>query len=48
MGRPKRTTKQRKNPKLDKLEAFLEDFDSEGMDDKEHVDASLLLAINII
>ncbi|XP_041738905.1 borealin isoform X1 [Coregonus clupeaformis] len=29
MGRPKRTTKQRKNPKLDKLEAFLEDFDSE-------------------
>ncbi|XP_021417697.1 borealin isoform X1 [Oncorhynchus mykiss] len=29
MGRPKKTTKQRKNPKLDKLEAFLEDFDSE-------------------
>uniref|UniRef100_A0A4W5MFC1 Cell division cycle associated 8 n=1 Tax=Hucho hucho TaxID=62062 RepID=A0A4W5MFC1_9TELE len=29
MGRPKRMTKQRKNPKLDKLEAFLEDFDSE-------------------
>ncbi|XP_038828086.1 borealin-like [Salvelinus namaycush] len=29
MGRPKRTTKQCKNPKLDKLEAFLEDFDSE-------------------
>ncbi|KAL0962459.1 hypothetical protein UPYG_G00340250 [Umbra pygmaea] len=29
MGRPKRTTKQRKNPKLDKLEAFLDDFDSE-------------------
>ncbi|XP_023832186.1 borealin [Salvelinus sp. IW2-2015] len=29
MGRSKRTTKQRKNPKLDKLEAFLEDFDSE-------------------
>nr|XP_046216895.1 borealin isoform X3 [Oncorhynchus gorbuscha] len=28
MGRPKKT-KQRKNPKLDKLEAFLEDFDSE-------------------
>lgn len=46
MGRPKRTTKQRKNPKLDKLEAFLEDFDSEGMDDKEH--ASWLLAINVI
>ncbi|XP_031645148.1 borealin-like isoform X2 [Oncorhynchus kisutch] len=29
MGRPKKTTKQRKNPKLDKLESFLEDFDSE-------------------